>query len=108
MGERGMFPGNLATSPADVMVTIWNLDAVPDALRLAAGLRSEGLRVEVYPEADKLGKQLKYASSRAIPFVTVVGDDEAAGGVVTVKNLGTGEQQRVPRGDVAAVIGRRG
>jgi histidyl-tRNA synthetase len=104
MGERGMFPGNLGASPADVMVTIWNLDAVPDALRLAAELRSEGLRVEVYPEADKLGKQLKYASSRAIPFVTVVGDEEAAAGVVTVKNLGTGEQQRVPRAESGRII----
>jgi len=104
MGERGMFPDDLGKAPADVMVTIWNLDAVPDALRLAAGLRSDGLRVEVYPEADKLGRQLKYASSRAIPFVTVVGDDEAADGAVTVKNLGTGEQQRVPRAEAGRTI----
>lgn len=108
MGERGMFPDNLGKAPADVMVTIWNLDAVPDALRLAAELRSAGLRVEVYPEADKLGKQFKYASSRAIPHVTVVGDDEAAAGLVTVKDLATGEQRRVARGDVAGVIGRPG
>ncbi|MCC7031795.1 MAG: histidine--tRNA ligase [Acidobacteria bacterium] len=107
MGERGMFPDNLAKAPADVMVTQWSVDGVPDALRLAAELRSEGLRVEVYPEADKLGRQLKYASSRAIPFVTVVGDEEAATGMVTVKNLGTGEQQRVPRAGVGGVL-RRG
>ncbi|MGE0462399.1 MAG: histidine--tRNA ligase [Vicinamibacterales bacterium] len=108
MGERGMFPDDLAKAPADVMVTIWNLDAVPDALRLAAELRSAGLRVEVYPEADKIGKQLKYASSRAIPTVTVVGDEEAAAGLVTVKNLGTGEQQRVPRVEAGRVLARRG
>ena len=75
-----MFPQGLGTAPADVMVTIWNLNGVPDALGLAAELRSGGLRVEVYPEADKIGKQFKYASSRAIPFVTVVGDDEAGEG----------------------------
>jgi histidyl-tRNA synthetase len=62
------------------------------------------LRVEVYPEPDKIGKQFKYASSRAVPFVTVVGDDEAAQGLVTVKNLASGEQQRVPRANVAATI----
>ena len=106
MGERGMFPAGLGTAPADVMVTIWNLDGVPDALGLAAELRSTGLRVEVYPEADKIGKQLKYASSRAIPFVTVVGDDELAKGVVTLKTLATGEQQVVARADVADVVKR--
>jgi len=104
MGERQMFPGGLDARAADVMVTIWNLDALPDALALAAELRSEGLRVEVYPEAEKLGKQFKYAASRAVPFVTVVGDEEAAQGLVTVKNLTSGEQQRVPRADAARVI----
>jgi len=106
MGERDMFPPGLGTAPADVMVTIWNLNGVPDALGLAAELRSAGLRVEVYPDADKIGKQLKYASSRAIPFVTVVGDDELAKGVVTLKTLATGEQQVVPRADVADVVKR--
>jgi histidyl-tRNA synthetase len=86
------------------MVTIWNLDEVPDALRLAAELRSKGLRVEVYPEPDKIGKQFKYAASRSIPFVTVVGDEEAAQGLVTMKNLASGEQQRVPRGDIGGTI----
>jgi histidyl-tRNA synthetase len=104
MGERGMFPPALGTAPADVMVTIWNLDGIPDALQLAAGLRSNGLRVEVYPEPDKIGRQLKYAASRHVPFVTVVGEEEAAQGVVSVKNLASGEQQRVPRADVGRMI----
>jgi histidyl-tRNA synthetase len=104
MGERNMFPSGLEARAADVMVTIWNLDALPDTLRLAAELRSEGLRVEVYPEADKIGKQFKYAASRSVPFVTVVGDDEAAQGLVTVKNLASGEQQRVARAEVGATI----
>jgi histidyl-tRNA synthetase len=58
----------------------------------------------VYPEADKIGKQFKYADSRGIRFVTIVGDDEAAKGVVAVKDLKTGEQQMVPRADVAARV----
>jgi histidyl-tRNA synthetase len=58
----------------------------------------------VYPEPDKIGKQFKYASSRSVRFVTVVGDEEAAQGLVTVKNLASGEQQRVLRTDVAATI----
>ena len=99
-----MFPPGLAARAADVMVTIWNLDTVPDALRLATELRSHGLRVEVYPEPDKLGKQFKYAASRSVPFVTVVGDEESAQGLVTVKNLASGEQERLPRSDAGAKI----
>ena len=69
-------------------------------------LRAAGLRVDVYPDADKLGKQFKYAASRRIPYVAVVGDDEAERGEVTVKNMNTGEQQSGARSQAAALIGR--
>ena len=60
------------------MVTLFEGEPVEDALRLAAELRSAGLRVDVYPEPDKLGKQFKYAASRGVKFVTVMGGDERA------------------------------
>ena len=71
-------------------------------MRWRALLRAGGLRVEVYPDADKIGKQMKYASSRGVRFATIVGDDERAAGTVMVKDLTTGEQTPVPRGEVAA------
>lgn len=104
MHERQMFPETIAGAPAEVMVTIWNADGAADAVRLAGALRAEGLRVELYPEADKIGRQIKYADSRGIPFVTMVGDEEAAQGTVTVKHLATGAQQVLPRAVVAAFI----
>jgi histidyl-tRNA synthetase len=107
MGERGMFPADIATSGIQVMATIWNVEHVSNALALAGELRAAGLRVEVYPEADKLGKQMKYASTRGAQFVTIEGDDERARGEVTIKNLVTSEQQAVPRADVATWIGAR-
>ena len=73
-----MFPKELVSSLADVMVTIWNEESIADSMALATELRSRGLRVDLYPEADKMGKQFKYASSRSIPFVAIVGDDERA------------------------------
>ena len=69
-----------------------------------AALRRAGLRVEVYPEADKPGKQFKYASSRHVPFVAVLGDDERARGAVSLKDLRTGEQQEMPLADAAGFI----
>jgi histidyl-tRNA synthetase len=60
--------------------------------------------VEIYPEADKLGRQFKYASSRGAPFVAIMGDDERARGQVSLKDLRTGEQQAVPRADAATAV----
>ncbi|HJU56041.1 MAG TPA: histidine--tRNA ligase, partial [Pyrinomonadaceae bacterium] len=104
MTEREMFPATLASAPADVMVTVWDESAVNDSIALATELRAAGLRVDLYPEADKLGKQLKYASSRAIPFVAVVGENERERGEVSLKNMTTGEQQTLPREQLAATI----
>ena len=104
MTEREMFPPGLVSSPADVMVTIWNEDWVGESLALATELRSKGLRVDVYPETDKMGKQFKYASSRDIPFVLIVGDDERARGEVAIKDMKTGEQQSVKRESVGDAI----
>lgn len=104
MSERGMFPAALVGGPADVLVTLWNAGGASNSLDVAAMLREAGLRVEVYPDADKLGKQFKHASSRNIPFVVVAGDDEAARGEVAVKNLASGEQTTVPRAEAATFI----
>ena len=101
MSEREMFPAELISSPADVMVTIWNEDSVADAIALATELRTAGLRVDLYPEAGKTGKQFKYASARGIPFVAIIGDDERARGEVAVKDMRSGAQQTVSR---AAVV----
>ncbi len=105
MTERGMFPPEVAGGGVDVMVTIWP-GAEADALDLAGDLRRAGLRVDVYPEADKLAKQFKYAGSRNVPFVAVVGDDERARGEVTIKDMRKGDQTPVPRSDAADFIRR--
>lgn len=107
MSERNMFPAELVSSPADLMVTIWNEDSVGESLALATELRGAGLRVDLYPEADKMGKQFKYASSRSIPFVAIVGDDERARGEVAIKDLRSGEQRNVKRADVASTVQNR-
>ena len=107
MTERGMFPPELTAQCADVMVTLWNAESAADALALAGELRAAGLRVDVYPDADKLGKQFKYASARGIPYVCVVGDEERSNGTVNLKNMLTGEQQTVARAQISEVIKAR-
>ena len=92
MTEHHMFPPELAMNPADVMVAAFDAAGMPHAMALAAGLRRRNLRVFVYPEPDKIGKQIKYAESRGIPCVAMLGENEIQRGEVTIKHLATRQQ----------------
>jgi len=105
MEERGMFPPEIAGSKsADIMVTYGSDEYVAESLKLANELRSQGLRVMVYPETEKLGKQMKYADTINVPFVCVVGGNEAGTGKIALKNMKSGEQNLVTRSDIASTI----
>jgi histidyl-tRNA synthetase len=111
MTERAMFPGDVQSSGPDVLVTIFDDSLAPESLRLAAELRAANLRVELYPEGLRggkdLGKAFKYADARHARYVTVIGQDESGRGEVKIKDLATGEQQLVPRNSAPSVIGHR-
>jgi histidyl-tRNA synthetase len=104
MGERGMFPPGLSSAAADVLVTLFDAASAGEALALAAELRGAGVRVEVYPEADRLGKQFKYAAARHVRWVAVEGTDERARGEVTIKDMETGQQQAFARRGLADAL----
>jgi len=104
MGERNMFPPSLQTSPADVLVAVLDAGNQGHGLQLAALLRAEGLRVLVYPDADKLGRQIKYADARGIPCVAILGGDEVAAGTVTVKHLAAQAQATHSQAAAGAAI----
>ena len=104
MGERGMFPPSLATTPADVMVAVFEAEDMRHAMRVAVSLRKAGLRVLVYPDADKIGKQIRYADSRGIPFVAILGGDEIANGTLTVKHLAAKTQNTYEQAAAGAAI----
>lgn len=59
-------------------------------------LRKDGVRGELYPDAAKMKKQMKYANDKKIPFVALVGENEMEKQAVTLKNMQTGEQDLVP------------
>ena len=104
MTERNMFPPTLATTPADVMIAAFDPSGVGAAMGLAAVLRAAGLRVLVFPDAEKIGKQIKYADSRGIPFVALLGEDEINAGTVTVKNLSAQTQATYDQSAAGAAI----
>jgi histidyl-tRNA synthetase len=112
MSEREMFPSDLISAPADVMVLISyqkeageKVEAAKDALRLARHLRTSGLSVYLYPLRNvQVSKQRGYASKRGFPFVAVVGDDDRERGEVTIRNMRTGEEQKIERAKVVDAI----
>jgi len=104
MGERNMFPPSLATTPADVMVAVFDAKDTAHGVRVAQMLRASGLRVMVYPDADKIGKQIKYADSQRIPYVAILGGDEIANGTVTVKHLTAQTQTTYDQAAAGAAI----
>ncbi len=99
MEERGMFDED--ESPVDVLVTLWNDDFTPNSFRLTNELREAGLRVDLYPDNDRYGKQFGYADERNIPFVAILAPDELEEGVVGLKDMKSGDQETVAREDVA-------
>lgn len=101
MEEREMFPRSLAGQP-QLLVTNFDPETLHECVALAHELRQAGLRVDLYPDVDRLGRQFKYAEDRQIPFALLLGSQELAEGSVTVKNLHTGEQTGVPRAELAA------
>jgi histidyl-tRNA synthetase len=97
----------LRPSPAQVLVTQFSQETAAEALRLAAELRSAGVRAEWYPEPAKLDRQLKYADATGVRFAALLGPDEVAQGVVTIKDLAARTQSTTPRVGAAEALKAR-
>ena len=93
-----------ADSSVDVLVTLFDDAGLPSALALSQRLRSAGLNVETQLEPRMLAKQMQYADRAGIRFVVIRGDDEAARGVVAVKDLRRGEQFEVADDDLPRTL----
>ena len=62
------------------------------SMTMARKCREAGIKTEVYPDNVKMKKQMAYANVKSIPFVAMAGEDEMAKGIVSLKNMETGEQ----------------
>ena len=89
-----LFPEELACSTKVLFV---NLGAAEEeaSMRLLSELRNNEISAEIYPESAKMKKQMEYANRRGIPYVVIIGSNELAQGIATVKNMRTGEQSEV-------------
>ena len=91
MEELGLFPKDIGLS-TQVMFTNFGVEEANYCLPLLQQLRASGIRSELYPSSDKMKKQMNYANNKGVLFVILVGKDEMKSGVLTVKDMNTGEQ----------------
>lgn len=98
--EKELFP---ATAAHGTQVLFVNFDSEGEAAAFGycRELRTAGFRAEVYPESAKMKKQMKYADANQIPFVILIGSEERQQGVVTLKDMVTGDQSTL---SLSAVI----
>ncbi len=102
--ELGLLPEDRNSSPARVMVTVFDEESLLASFKLSAELRKAGLAVYSYPIADKLGKQFKHADRIGAKFAVILGPDEISKNEIAVKNLASREQFNVPRKDAGKAI----
>lgn len=94
MNQLDLFPKDNATTTKILFVNFGNKEE-RYCLPLLKQLRSTGINAEIYPEAAKMKKQMAYADKKGIPFVALIGESEMQTGVVSLKNMATGEQSNV-------------
>ena len=101
-----LFPKDAAAA-ATVLFTNMGEREVAYAIPIAASLRAAGIPCEIYPDTTKLKKQFEYADRKGIPYLAIVGDQEISEGIVTLKNLSTGEQQRVAKDALTPLLSKQ-
>ena len=101
--ELNLFPENTSES---TRVMISNFDAATEkyALPLLQKLREAGINAEIYPSSAKLKKQLNYADDKKIPFVILVGSEEMESGLLSFKNMKSGDQQKLTTKQIIAAL----
>ena len=103
LDEQGLLNPELSNAPADALVLPMTQDAGP-AIALAETLRGAGLRVQLYGEQKKFKQKMAYANKLGVPFAVLLGEDEIAEGMCSVKNMLTGEQVKLTPAEAAVYI----
>lgn len=92
--QLNLFPSCLESSTDVMFVNFGDAEALAAQMQ-AKKLREKVFKVEVYPEAAKIKKQMGYADNKKIRYVALMGENEIKEGKVTLKNMITGEQSTV-------------
>jgi len=102
LDEQGLLNPELPSAPADALVL--PMGEIAPAIELAETLRSYGLRVQLYGEQKKFKQKMAYANKLGVPFAVLLGEDEIADRMCSVKNMVTGNQVKLTPEDAAAFM----
>ena len=98
LGEQGLLNSDICTAPADVLILPMTED-LSEAISLATDLRAAGVSTQIYTEKKKFKAKMNYADKLKVPYVYFLGEDEINAGVVSCKDMRTGEQVKLPRAE---------
>ena len=101
--EQGLLSEETLTSPCDVLIIPMTEDQGP-AVKAATQFRTEGIRTQLYAEQRKFKAKMSYADRIGVPFIVLLGEDEISQGLLSVKNMETGEQNMMTQGEAAVLI----
>lgn len=103
MNEKQLFNEQLQSTTQVMLVNFGDAEA-SYALSVLAEIQKAGIRAELYPDSVKMKKQMKYADKKSIPSVLLIGDEEMKSGHFTLKNMNTGEQQKVNLNELITIL----
>lgn len=103
LNEQGMLSDETVSAPADALV-IPMAEELGYAIAAATALRDAGIRTQLYCEQKKFKAKMSYADKLRIPYVILIGEDEIAENIVAVKNMQSGNQEKLSFSDAAALI----
>ena len=104
--QLNLFPTAIGESLEVLCVNFGDREALA-SFALVQQLRAQGHKVELYPEATKLKKQLAYADSRKVKYVVLIGEEELSAGTAVLKHMQSGEQASYPIGEIGKVISEK-
>ncbi|MBQ7801685.1 MAG: histidine--tRNA ligase [Oscillospiraceae bacterium] len=103
LDEQGLLNPELPSAPADALVLPMTADPAA-AIALAETLRAAGIRVQLYGEQKKFKQKMAYADKLKVPYAVLLGEDEIAEGVCSVKNMRSGVQLKLTPAEAAEHI----
>jgi len=103
MEELDLFPASTEQS-TKVLICCFDKEGELYALPLLQQLRSKQISAELYPAGAKIKKQMDYANDKQIPFVILIGSDEMQSGLLSLKNMESGEQEKLTAEQIIAKI----
>tara|TARA_Y100000385_G_scaffold217310_1_gene226381 strand:- start:46 stop:813 length:768 start_codon:yes stop_codon:yes gene_type:complete len=103
MEELGLFPKNIDISSKVLFLNFGELE-VKYCFKYLKELRNNNISSELYPNNDKIKKQMNYANNKGVQFVVMIGEDEMKSGQLTVKNMSTGDQKEMSISELTKII----